>query len=57
MYKPIPASMNALKNKITEVFNKIPEETVRKEVLSMKCRGQKLVMEEGKGFEEKKIRI
>ena len=53
----MPVSTNALKNKITEVFNKISEETVRKEVLSMKSRGQKLVMEEGKGFEGKKIRI
>ena len=57
VYKPMPVSMNALKNKITEVFNNIPEKTVRKAVLSMKSRGQKLVMEEGKGFEEKKIRI
>ena len=56
VYKPMPVSMNALKNKITEVFNNIPEKTVRKAVLSMKSRGQKLVMEE-KGFEEKKIRI
>ena len=57
VYKPMPVSTNALKNKITEVFNNIPEETVRKAVLSMKSMGQKLVLEEGKGFEGKKIRI
>ena len=49
----MPVSMNALKNKI----NNIPEETVMKAVLSMKSMGQKLVLEEGKGFEGKKIRI
>ena len=53
VYKPMPVSMNALKNKI----NNIPEETVMKAVLSMKSMGQKLVLEEGKGFEGKKIRI
>ena len=53
----MPVCMNAHKNKITEVFYNIPEETARKAVLSMKSRGQKLVREEGKGFEGKKIRI
>ena len=46
-----------LKQKITEVFHSIPEETVRKAVMDMKTRAQKLVMKEGLGFEGKIIRI
>ena len=57
VYKPMPTSMENLKQKITDVFNSIPEETVRKAVMNMKPRAQKLVMEEGKGFEGKNIRI
>ena len=57
VYKPMPTSLENLKEKITDVFNSIPEETVRKAVMNMKHRAQKLVMQEGKGFEGKRIRI
>ena len=39
------------------MFNSIPEETVRKTVSNMKHMDQKLVMQEDKGFEGKRIRI
>ena len=55
VYMPMPATMADLKQKITEVFHSIPEETVRKAVMDMKPRVQKLVMKEG--FEGKIIRI
>ena len=57
VYKPMPATMADLKQKIIEVFHSIPEETVRKAVMDMKPRAQKLVMKEGLGFEGKIIRI
>ena len=52
---PMPATMADLKQKIIQVFHSIPEETVRKAVMDMKPRVQKLVMKEG--FEGKIIRI
>ena len=57
VYRPMPANMLDLKRKITEVFNSISEETVRKAVFNMMSRAQKLVVEGGKGFEGKNIRI
>ena len=43
VYQPMPVTMNDLKQKIEEVFNDIPKETVKKAVV--------------KGFEGKRIRI
>ena len=57
VYKPMPVNMLDLKRKITQVFNSISEETVRKAVFNMKSWAQKLVVEGGRGFEGKKIRI
>ena len=57
VYKPMPTNIENPKQKITDVFHSIPEETVRKAVMNMKPRAQKLVIEEGKGFEGKRIRI
>ena len=57
VYKPMPATMTDLKQKITEVFHSIPEETVRKAMMDVKPMAQKLVMKEGLGFERKRIRI
>ena len=49
MYQPMPAIMKQLKQKITDVFLCIPEKTVKKAVLSMESRAQKLVAVEGRG--------
>ena len=57
VYQPMPVTMNDLKQKIEEVFNDIPKETVKKAVVSMRSRAAKLVAVEGKGFEGKRIRI
>ena len=57
VYMPMPATMADLKQKIIEVFHSIPEETVRKAVMDMKPRVQKLVMKEGLGFKGKIIKI
>ena len=57
VYKPMPVNMLDLKRKITQVFNSISEETIRKAVLNMKSRAQKPVVEGGRGFEGKNIRI
>ena len=57
VYKPMPINMPDLKRKITQVFNSISKETVRKAVLNMKSRAQKLVVEGGRGFEGKNIRM
>ena len=50
VYQPMPTTTKQLKQKITDVFLSIPEETVKKAVLSMKSRAQKLVAVEGRGL-------
>ena len=54
-YKPMPFTTDQLKEKISDVFNKIPEEVVKKTVFSMKTRTAKMVAVEGKGRESKRI--
>ena len=49
--------MNDLEEKIKEVFNNIPQETVQKAVMNMKVRAKKIITVEGKGFEGKKLRV
>ena len=53
VYGTMPTNIENLKQKITDVFHSIPEETVRKAVRNMKPRAQKLAIEEGKVFEGK----
>ena len=52
VYSPPPASIPALKKKIKEEFNKIPENMVEKAVKSMKRRAIKMVEVGGKQFEK-----
>ena len=54
-YKPMPFTTDQLKEKISDVFNKIPEKVVKKTVFSLKTRTAKMVAVEGKGRESKII--
>ena len=53
----MPRTTVKLKNKITQEFQSIPMETVKKAVLAMKAIAQKLVISKGRGFEGTKIRL
>jgi hypothetical protein len=57
VYKPMQVTMDNLKEKISNVFNEIPEEVVKKAVFIMMTRAAKMVAVEGKGFESKMIRL
>ena len=57
VYKPMPVTMDQLKEKISDVFNEIPEEAVKKAVFSMKTRAAKMVAVEGNGIWKQKDEI
>ena len=57
VYRPVPVTMDKLKEKISNVFNEIPEEVVKKAFFSMKTRAAKMVTVEEKGLESERIRL
>ena len=59
VYKPLPASIDELKQSITRHFNNLEAATISKAVKSMQKRARLLVQSEGKAFEgrEKRLRI
>ena len=57
VYKPLPVSLEDLKNTIRREFRAIPEVMVRKAVYRMKNRAAKMVRVGGKAFEGKTIRL
>jgi hypothetical protein len=51
----MPITMDKMKEKISDVFNEIPGQALKKAAFSMKTRTAKMVAVEGKGFENKRL--
>ena len=57
VYKPLPSTLEELKDKIKREVRALPEVLVRKAVFSIKKRSVRVMAEEGKAFEGRQIRL